>query len=296
MKVAITNINGVQTRICYAGSGYPLLFLHGMHATADTWLPNIDALAKDFTVYAPDMIGRGLTDFVDLEKGPPQPKEVDHLLALIDHLGLEKFSIIGGSYGGLIGSLIYFARPQNVDRLVYVSSGSSFNTDEQQERMLDSIEERSSRMFGPVQSLEDCRRRFSSIVWNPNSLPEAMLIMIANLNAQPKSTGVYNALMSGFRDAEKVRPYRIINRFSEINLPVLIINGRDDFLSLWERSAEVSRELSNVKLEIWEKCGHLPNIEYSDRFNKAITGFFSNLIKTNDGDSVKTDPLEGIGA
>jgi pimeloyl-ACP methyl ester carboxylesterase len=54
---------GVPTRCLVAGDpGKPaLLLLHGLTLTADVWLRNIDALAADFHVIAPDMLGHGFT-------------------------------------------------------------------------------------------------------------------------------------------------------------------------------------------------------------------------------------------
>ncbi len=273
MRVTIADVGGVQTRYYHAGSGPPLLLLHGLAATADTWLCNVDALAETFSVVAPDLVGRGLTDPVDLEGGPSQPKEVEHLLALADHLGIDRMSVVGGSYGGLAGALLYLARPGLIDRMVIVASGSGFNTEEQQARMLADIDAHADRVFGPGLDIDDCRRRFARIVHDPGCLPEAMLYMIANLNAQPRNVAAYRALMDGMKDADRVRPWRIVDRFAEIDLPVLVINGRDDFLSSWERSEEVSRLMPNARLEIWEKCGHLPYVEYPDRFNRTVAAF-----------------------
>ncbi|MEQ8696232.1 MAG: alpha/beta hydrolase [Bauldia litoralis] len=273
MRVTIADIGGIKTRYYHAGSGPPLLLLHGLAATADTFLCNIDALAEKFTVIAPDLIGRGLTDPVDLEGGPSQPKETAHLLALADHLGLERLSVVGGSYGGLAGMLLYLARPALVDRMVIVASGSGFNTEEQQVRMLADIEVHATERFGPGLDVEDSRSRFARIVHDPACLPEPMLYVIANLNAQPRTADFYRKMMNGMKDMDRVRPWRVIDRFAEIDLPVLIINGREDFLSSWERSEEVSRLLPDARLEVWENCGHLPYVEYPERFNATVAAF-----------------------
>lgn len=273
MKTTIETIGGVETRYYHAGSGPALLLLHGLAATADTWLCNIDALAEDFSVFAPDLIGRGLTARVDLNGGPPQPKEIEHLLAFVDHLNVDRLSIVGGSYGGLVGSLMYLARPQLVDKMVIVASGSGFNTEKQQARMVADIDRQTRKSFGPGLDVEDCRNRFQRIVYDPACLPDSMLRLIANFSARPSVVAAVRAVIAGVHDADQVRPFRIVERFSEIDLPVLIINGRDDFLSSWERAEEVSHLMPNASVEIWEKCGHLPYVEYPERFNQTVRQF-----------------------
>lgn len=273
MKVAFADAGGIRTRYYTEGKGKPVVLLHGLAVTADTWICNIEGLAERYTVFAPDMIGRGMTAPVDLGGDPPQPHEVRHLFAFADALGLDRFSVVGGSYGGLIGALMYLQQPQRVERLVMVASGSGFNTEEQQVRMLDAIYASATRSFKDAPSLEECRSRLARIVHDPACLPEALLLMQLTLNAQPEVAGAYLQIMRGMMDMAKARRYRIIQRFHEVKLPILIINGREDPLSSWERAIEVQQMLPEATLEIWERCGHLPYVEYPQRFNEAIARF-----------------------
>lgn len=273
MKVAFADVQGIRTRYYVEGSGRPVLLLHGLAVTADTWIANIDGLAQRYTVIAPDMIGRGMTAAVDLDGGPPQPHEVRHLFGLADALKLERFSIVGGSYGGLVGALMYLQDPERVERLVMVASGSGFNTEEQQVRMLEAIYASATKSFKGAPSLEECRNRLARIVHDPACLPESLLLLQLTLNAQPGVAEAYLQIMRGMMDMGKARKYRVIHRFHELKLPILIINGREDALSSWERAIEVQRLLPDATLEIWERCGHLPYVEYPQRFNETVTRF-----------------------
>lgn len=273
MKVSFANIGGTRTRYYHEGTGPAVLLLHGLAVTADTWICNIDDLAREFTVYAPDLIGRGMTQPVDLKGGPPQPHEVAHLFALLDQLGVDRFSVVGGSYGGLVGALMYLQQPERVEKLIMVASGSGFNTEEQQARMLADIYAHATRAFEDVPSLEDCRRRLARVVRDPACIPEPLLYMQLSCNAQPGQADAYKKLMEGMMDQERVRQFRIIHRFAELKLPIHIINGRDDILSSWERGIEVQRLLPNATIEIWENCGHLPYVENPERFNEAVRRF-----------------------
>src|SRR5690242_18042705 len=95
MRIEFKNVNGVRTRVLFAGnpSAYPILLIHGFGISADTWLRNIDALGEDFFVVAPDMVGHGFTDPVDFEGEPPHRQTVDHLVSLIDLYGFQRLCV-----------------------------------------------------------------------------------------------------------------------------------------------------------------------------------------------------------
>src|SRR5579862_3430706 len=106
MQVHFIDVGGIRTRCLMAGkpTSYPLLLLHGYGGTADVWVRNIDALASDFRVIAPDMAGCGYTDPVDIGADAPTPHLVRHMARLVDLLGLDRFCASGTSFGGLIAS------------------------------------------------------------------------------------------------------------------------------------------------------------------------------------------------
>ena len=133
MKARFIDIAGIRTRYLVAGDAgaYPLLLLHGYGATADNWLRNIDELGREFYVVAPDMLGFGFSDAIDLEGGPPQPHLLRHLGNLVEELGFGRFCVSGNSFGALIAILLHLERPHQVDKLIINGSGSAFNDDEQ---------------------------------------------------------------------------------------------------------------------------------------------------------------------
>ena len=90
MRVKFTEVNGIPTRYHHEGSGYPLLLIHGVGVSGECWLRNIDALAEDFQVIAPDCIGTGFTGIGDWQGGPPHPYTVKHLIGLADQLGFDQ--------------------------------------------------------------------------------------------------------------------------------------------------------------------------------------------------------------
>jgi pimeloyl-ACP methyl ester carboxylesterase len=114
------DIKGIRTRWRQAGSGPPVLVLHGWGAKIEAVDPIIRGLASQLTVTAVDLPGFGETAL------PPVPWGVaeyaDWTRELMDDLGLERPSIVGHSNGGRIAIHLASHHPERVDKLILVDS------------------------------------------------------------------------------------------------------------------------------------------------------------------------------
>jgi pimeloyl-ACP methyl ester carboxylesterase len=104
-----------------AGSGPPLLLLHGITNSSQTWEPVADQLSEHFTILAPDLLGHGnsATPRGDYSLGANASLMRDLMIAL----GHERATIAGHSLGGGIAMQMAYQFPERVERLVLVSSG-----------------------------------------------------------------------------------------------------------------------------------------------------------------------------
>ena len=93
------DFDGARMRYLRAGSGPPLILLHGLMGYSFSWRYTLPALAPYATVYAPDLLGAGFSD---------RPRGIDHsmratamrVLRFIENLGLASFDLLGTSRGG----------------------------------------------------------------------------------------------------------------------------------------------------------------------------------------------------
>jgi pimeloyl-ACP methyl ester carboxylesterase len=112
-----------QGRIAYtiAGAGAPLLLVHGLGGSRDTWHHMLDDLAVTHTVIAPDLPGHGESDAPagDYSLGALAAALRDVLVSL----GLPSATIVGHSLGGGVALQFGYQFPERTDRLVLVSSG-----------------------------------------------------------------------------------------------------------------------------------------------------------------------------
>lgn len=272
IRVEFTEAGGARTRLYRGGDGPPLLLIHGVGASADIWMRNMELLARDFSVFAPDVLDNGFTEQGPYRGGAPQGPMLDHLEALLDKYGVGDFSAIGSSFGGLLAALLYLRRPDRLKRLVLVSSGTCFNTEEEVARTLaESYKNGLSAIAQP--SLESCRRRMANIVFDAACVPEALYLMQLTIYGLENTLPAYERRMKGLMNASGWREHRITDRLDAIRAPTLLVWGRDDPRVVQRRAEEAARALPDAKLVMFDRCRHFPQIEHPDKFNRLACAF-----------------------
>src|ERR1700733_15349177 len=117
---ATADANGIKTNYLEAGSGSPVVLIHGsgpgVTAYAN-WRLVLPVLAERFRVLAPDMAGFGFSE---------RPEKADYgvdlwveqLVGFLDALGIERASVVGNSFGGAIALRLAAHHPDRVGKLV----------------------------------------------------------------------------------------------------------------------------------------------------------------------------------
>jgi pimeloyl-ACP methyl ester carboxylesterase len=109
-----------EIALLQAGSGDPVLLLHGLGATKASFLPTVAALAGDFRVYAIDLPGFG--DSAMPVGAPYDPQFFARsAVAALDALGIERAHVVGNSMGGRVALELGFEHPERTGRLALLS-------------------------------------------------------------------------------------------------------------------------------------------------------------------------------
>ncbi len=119
-------LDGVRWRYLHAGSGPPLLLIHGFMAYSFSWRFNMAALSQHFSVYALDLPGCGFSQRTDT----PQcslASDAEGVLRFMEHFGIEQADVLGTSRGGGLAIVLAALAAQRstshrVRRLVLVSA------------------------------------------------------------------------------------------------------------------------------------------------------------------------------
>src|SRR3546814_429472 len=128
IKESYVMAGGIRTRYFEAGSGPIVVLLHGSSLAIDawaTWHDIIPALAQDFRVLAPDLVGFGLSDVPRDGNHVPRLERRHHVSAFIKALGIARCALVGHSEGGFIAAMLALENPDLVDKVVVVSSGAT---------------------------------------------------------------------------------------------------------------------------------------------------------------------------
>ncbi len=118
-------MGGVKVHYQRAGTGRPLLLLHGLIGSARNWRQNIRFLSRHSSVYAVDLFNMGESERVPgLDAG--LEATADRLAACMDALGLAEADIAGHSHGGAVAMMFAARHPNRVRRLILFAPANPF--------------------------------------------------------------------------------------------------------------------------------------------------------------------------
>ena len=264
---------GIRTNIHDRGDGPPVVLIHGSGPGVSSWANwrlNLPVLAEKFRVVAPDIVGFGYTE-------RPRnfqyvlPRWRDHLLALLDEMGLEKVSIVGNSFGGALALSMAAAEPSRIDRMVLMgSAGISFPLT----KGLDDV-------WGYEPSVETMRRLLDMFVYDKSLLSQDLAEMRYQASIQEGFQESFAAMFPEPRQESLdglVTPDEVIQKLQH---ETLIVHGRDDQIIPLSTSLRLLELIERSQLHVFGRCGHWVQIEHAARFTKLVTTFIEEGLSAN---------------
>jgi len=123
---AFVDVAGVRVCYLHAGSGPPMLLIHGLVGSSVNWRNNIGALAQHASVYAIDLVNMGKSQRIDgLDTG--LKATANRIVAILDALDLADADIVAHSYGGAVALMLAALHPRRVRRLILFSPANPYN-------------------------------------------------------------------------------------------------------------------------------------------------------------------------
>jgi len=271
------NVNGLQIRTYALGSGKPLVLLHGggVDGALLSWRLAMPALAASGRrVIAFDWPGYG-------ESQPnPQLNTMDFYIeftgALLDALGLQRSALMGISLGGGAALGFALAHPERVERLALVdvyglADKVAFQRLSHWMVQVDWIMRGSYALLRKSRALT--RWTLSYILARKESITDELVEEVYQVIRDPNAG-------KAFLDIQRsdVLPDRLrtcyIDRVNELSKPTLIIHGEKDTLVPLSAAREAVRRNPAIQLIVLPRCGHWPQRDAPQEFNRATAAFF----------------------
>ena len=272
MQVRFLNAGGIRTRLIEAGSGEPLLLLHPVGFSADVWVRNMSALGQSFRVVAPDLLGHGFTGLYAPDGTIGHERMLDHLAALVDMLGFERFSIAGSSFGSQLGTLLYLRMPERARRLIVIGSATTIQPPAEVIATLAKTRANAMKAFS-APSWDSCWTRLANLCFDKALDFSPLILSQLTAYARAGVAEAYDLLLTAMSDPRVAEQFSVRHRLGDIAVPALLLWGRQDPRANHERAVEALGLIPDARLVTFEECGHLPFFEHPDAFNRAVTDF-----------------------
>jgi len=206
----------------------------------------------------------------DYKEGAPQDGIVEHLMALVEHLGLKRVVIVGSSFGANVA--VHDPQPHRRPRSCWLRASIEPRGDALYEQ---SFANGIRAMADPT--LDTCRRRMNNLVFDPKSVPEALVLLQLTLYALPGARDRYERRMRGIKNRSALERFDVTPKISQVTAPSLVIWGRQDVRGSLEEAERAAKLLPDGQWVLYENCGHLPYLEHPDQFNRQVGEFVARV-------------------
>jgi 3-oxoadipate enol-lactonase len=261
MQTGYTDINGATLYYETAGSGQPLIFLHGMGLDCHMWDSQFDTFAESYHVIRYDLRGFGKSTL-------PTGDYAHHndLYALMQHFGIQKANLVGLSMGGRV--IIDFA-------IIYPDAVQSLTLVDAAVHGYQAKENASTVAVG--NAAKEHGAKAANEMWLKHDL-------FTPANRNPTVAAQLKNIIdnySGWHWVNKnpwppIEPHAI-HRVHNVTAPSLIIVGELDIPDMLTIADLLHEKINGSKKIVMYNVGHMPNMEDPETFNNHVRAFLSTV-------------------
>jgi pimeloyl-ACP methyl ester carboxylesterase len=260
-------VNGIEMYYEDSGKGTPLVLIHGIGGDSTEWSEVTPQMSKEVRCIAVDLRGHGKSEKPDMPY--TQDMFADDVAALLDNLKIGKAYICGISMGGFVAEKMALNHPEKVDGLILIDTTSRMPAKTIQvggawakafaERGLQGyIDAEIKDIFHPIfaRRHKDAIKRFAD-------------------SMKTRDFKTSTRVQQGYMKSPPVLDKDI----KKINVPTLIIHGREDEVVPFEEAELIHKEIQNSQIAILPFAGHGALMERPDYFIDLITYFIDESKK-----------------
>jgi pimeloyl-ACP methyl ester carboxylesterase len=260
------------------GQGYPLLIMHGGPGMDHTSMLPLQPCADQFTLVFYDHRCNGRSEGAEVTSMTWENLTAD-ADALRERLGFDRWAVLGHSFGGMVALEYALRYPGRLSHLILMDTCG--DTRWVQHNAPEILAKR-----GYSDAAVEAARRFFNGQLAPGEVFRAALKFARAYYYRFSLLGTARQVILGPR--VKMRPeaqifgfsqlltgWTVMDRLSEINVPTLVLAGRDDFQFPPEHQAILADRLPNAQLEIIERAGHNAQMERPAEVVEVVRRFLT---------------------
>lgn len=272
-------VGTARTRYWKAGTtGSAVLLLHGIGCSVIEWQRNIDVLAQRHQVYALDLLGYGLSDKPEDETYSLR-RLAQFVLDFMQGRGIAAAHLVGNSLGGRLALECAAIAPARVLSMLLVDPAGIARRETLFEFRLATLPVLGELFTKP--HAMGTRMLWQKAFADPTAFvtPELVATKVA-LARQPGAQQAFLKTLRGFLDFRGFKPELVAQLHAAlpgIQAPTLVLWGRDDRFVPCSHAEVLRQKLPQVEVQIWDHCGHAPQVEHAARFNHTALGFWQGI-------------------
>jgi pimeloyl-ACP methyl ester carboxylesterase len=245
--------------------------VHGLTSSKVAWRENILPLAERHHVYAVDLPGHGDSDKSNVDY---DSKAIVGLMReFILGLGHQQVALAGISLGGGVSLLTALEHPEMVSKLVLCGSGALGREIAMVIRLAALPVVGEFMLSGPLDNIGAMARK---CFYDKDLATSELVEELRRTNSLP---GAHEAALTIIRRYISVwgvrRRYVVTNRLKSLDIPTMLFWGADDEIIPVEHAHRAAEMIPGAELHVFEKCGHWPQMERAEEFNRLMLAFLS---------------------
>lgn len=280
-------VNGVRLNVERRGSGPALLLLHGFTGSGASWDRHLPTFSRGYSTVAVDLIGHGASD-APVDPGRYRMERcVADLVALLDHLGIDRAAVLGYSMGGRVALHLALAAPERVSALVLESASPGIADPAARQARVRSDEALAEMIEREgLEAFVDYWERVPLFA-TQERLPADVRDRVRRRRLASSPRGLANSLRG--MGAGAIEP--VVDRLGQIRAPTLIIVGELD-RKYRDLGRMMESTVPNVRLEVVPNAGHTVHLEQPEAFERAVLAYLAGL-ETSRSDDLRFKDASG---
>jgi 2-succinyl-6-hydroxy-2,4-cyclohexadiene-1-carboxylate synthase len=258
----------VKYNVITAGSGAPLMLLHGFTAAANSWSDVQPALGSRFRLIMPDFLGHGRSDAPRDPARYRMERCVDDLISILDAMGLTRVHLLGYSMGGRVALAAALEHPRRFASVVLESASPGLATKTERRQRVLSDNELAEFIEGEGVEQFVARWERVPLFSSQQRLPPAVRARLAKQRLANNPIGLANSLRGL---GTGVQP-PLWDRLAGLRVRCLIMAGALD-LKFVEIAQTMAAAIAGSRLALVADAGHTIHLEQPAEFVRLVLDF-----------------------